>query len=63
MEQFDEFSAQYIYCPDCKEAMPVVKNLLLVLPSGNLYDYRCKACGKSLGSQTNSGREPNPDFR
>jgi len=63
MKQFDEFSAQSLYCPNCKQAVPVRKHLLLILPNGNLYDYRCSNCGKSLGSQTDTGREANPDFR
>ncbi|MCD6539548.1 MAG: hypothetical protein J7K37_02460 [Candidatus Omnitrophica bacterium] len=29
--------------------MPVREVLLLVLPDGNLYDYRCLVCGDSLG--------------
>ena len=28
------------------------ERLLLVLPDGNLYDYRCARCGTSTGSKT-----------
>ncbi len=62
MKQFEEFSAQSLYCPNCKQAVPVVKNIMLILPDGNLYNYICKKCGNSIGSQTDSGKS-NPDFR
>ncbi len=62
MKQFDDFSAQTLYCPNCKQANPVRKHLLLVLPNGNIYDYRCAKCGKSLGTQIDTNSGPNPDF-
>jgi len=51
MRQFKEFSATHLYCPNCKASMPVREVLLLVLPDGNLYDYRCLVCGDSLGTK------------
>ena len=44
-----EFEAYSLYCPKCKQAMPVRKRLLLVLPDGNKYEYLCSACATSLG--------------
>lgn len=44
--------ASSLYCPRCREATPVREALLLVLPDGNLYDYRCARCGTATGSRT-----------
>jgi hypothetical protein len=33
-------------------ATPTRERLLLVLPSGNLYEYLCANCGTSTGSKT-----------
>ena len=51
-EQFQSFQATELYCPQCHEATPTREFLLLVLPEGNLYDYRCVHCGTSTGSRT-----------
>ncbi|MCZ7583781.1 MAG: hypothetical protein M5R36_10830 [Deltaproteobacteria bacterium] len=32
MRQFDEFQASTLFCPRCKQAVPVREVLLLVLP-------------------------------
>lgn len=32
--------------------MPVRSRLLLVLPDGELHEYRCTGCGASLGTKT-----------
>ena len=51
--QYRELSATELYCPKCKQAMPVRERLLLVLPTGqDLYDYACTQCGESLGQKT-----------
>jgi hypothetical protein len=39
---FDEFEAIELYCPKCGRAVPVRKSLLLVLPEGDKYEYRCQ---------------------
>ena len=52
--QFRELSASKLYCPKCKEATPVRERLLLVLPSGDRYDYLCTQCGESVGEKTSS---------
>ncbi|TAL09622.1 MAG: cytoplasmic protein [Nitrospirae bacterium] len=51
-EQFRSFKASALYCPQCRQATPVHERLLLVLPDGNLYEYRCVHCGTSTGSKT-----------
>ena len=50
-EAFESFSASQLYCPKCKQAMPVRERMLLVLSSGELYDYLCSSCGTSLGTR------------
>ena len=50
--QFRSFRASALYCPTCRETTPVRERLLLVLPDGNLYEYRCARCGTSTGSKT-----------
>lgn len=49
---YDSFEASELFCPRCRRATPVRKSLLLVLPSGNKYDYRCSVCGSPVGSKT-----------
>ncbi len=57
--QFDQLQATSLYCPKCKNAMPVIERLLLILPDGELYEYRCKRCGTSLGERKVS-KQPEP---
>jgi hypothetical protein len=49
---YRDFTASELYCPKCRRAMPVREKLLLILPSGELYDFICTGCGSSLGSKT-----------
>jgi len=39
---FGEFEATELYCPKCGKAVPVIKSLLLILPEGDKYEYRCR---------------------
>lgn len=48
---YDEFEASELFCSKCRQAQPVRKHLLLVLPQGNKYDYACSVCGNSVGSK------------
>jgi hypothetical protein len=48
---FEEFDATQLYCPRCREAMPVKKRLLLVLPEGDKYEYLCARCFESVGTK------------
>ena len=50
--QYKDFNASALYCPHCKQAMPVRSRLLLVLPDGELHKYVCQACACSLGTKT-----------
>ena len=53
-ESFGEFEATSLFCPRCRRATPTRKKLLLVLPSGNKYDYTCSVCGLQVGGKTDS---------
>ena len=57
--QYENFEATELFCPRCKQSRPVRKHLLLVLPSGNKYDYRCTACATSVGKKMD---DDNSDF-
>jgi uncharacterized protein YbaR (Trm112 family) len=48
---YDQFEATELYCPKCGRAVPVNKFLLLVLPEGDKYEYRCKFCGTPVGDK------------
>ncbi len=50
--QFSDLVASELYCPRCRQARPVRERLLLVLPTGELYEYRCAECASSLGQRT-----------
>jgi hypothetical protein len=48
---FREFEAQSLFCPRCRRPVAVRKKLLLVLPTGNQYDYVCQDCGAAVGGK------------
>jgi len=48
---FDEFEATELYCPKCGQAVAVRKSLLLILPEGDKYEYRCQNCGTPVGDK------------
>ena len=50
-DQYRDIQATELFCPTCKTAVKVRERLLLVLPTGNLYDYYCTRCGTSLGKR------------
>jgi hypothetical protein len=50
-EQYKDLTATELFCPKCRQATPVREHLLLVLPDGDLYEYRCAYCGTSLGEK------------
>lgn len=50
-DAFGEFEATSLFCPRCRRAVPVRKKLLLVLPTGNKYDYICQQCGTPVGGK------------
>jgi len=51
-ESFQDLEATELYCPNCKRAVPVRKFLLLILPDGDRYEYRCQFCGTTVGDKT-----------
>ena len=53
-EQYGAFRASLLFCPTCRQATPTRERLLLVLPTGNLYEYLCAQCGTSTGSKTDT---------
>jgi len=48
---YGEFEATELYCPKCGKAVPVIKTLLLILPEGDKYEYRCRFCGTTVGDK------------
>jgi hypothetical protein len=48
---YRDFEATELFCPQCKRAAPVRKRLLLILSSGEKYDYTCVFCGTSVGDK------------
>lgn len=50
-DYFDEFEASELFCSRCKRSNPVRRKLLIVLPTGNKYEYLCSVCGNSVGSK------------
>lgn len=57
---YGSFRASLLYCPTCREATPARERLLLVLPSGNMYEYLCAQCGTSTGSKTDKEQSQEP---
>jgi len=54
VDSFGELEASSLFCLRCKQANPVRKKLLLILPSGTKYDYTCSVCGAQVGGKTDS---------
>lgn len=50
-DSFEQLEASLLFCPKCREAMPVRKHLLLILPQGNKFEYLCKRCGSICGDK------------
>ncbi len=48
-QQFEALEASELFCPKCRTARPVRRHLLLVLPTGNTYEYRCAVCATPVG--------------
>ena len=51
MKQFENLEAVSLYCPGCRQAMPVRKRLLLVLLDREIHEYLCARCGTSVGKK------------
>lgn len=48
---YDQFEASALFCSRCRQAVPVRKRMLLVLPDGDKYEYLCAYCSNSLGTK------------
>jgi hypothetical protein len=48
---YQDLEAAELFCPKCKEAVPVRKRMLLVLSDGDKYDYICTVCGEVIGGK------------
>jgi DNA-directed RNA polymerase subunit RPC12/RpoP len=57
-EAFKEFDAIQLYCARCKQAVPVRKRLLLILPEGEKYEYLCAYCAATVGTKINRAEKP-----
>ena len=55
---YKEFDATELYCPKCKQAVPVRKRLLLVLPEGDKYEYLCVYCSETVGTKIDRQDKP-----
>jgi len=56
--QFEELQASVLFCDGCRAPQPVRERLLLVLPDGELREYLCAACGRSVGSRRVTQERP-----
>jgi len=56
---FRDLEASELFCPRCQASRPVRERLLLVLPDGELHEYRCAVCATSLGTRK-TGHGPTP---
>ncbi|MHB8483574.1 MAG: cytoplasmic protein [Nitrospiria bacterium] len=57
-KSFDQLQASLLYCPKCSRAVQIRERLLLVLPDGQLFEYRCVYCGTSIGERTEKNTKP-----
>jgi hypothetical protein len=55
---FEGLHASVLFCNRCHAPRPVRERLLLVLPDGELNEYRCAACGSSVGSRKVTAAAP-----
>ncbi|MFA5119066.1 MAG: hypothetical protein WC695_09545 [Candidatus Omnitrophota bacterium] len=51
MKQYENLQASCLYCDRCGRSMPVRERLLLILPDGYLYEYRCASCANVVGDK------------
>jgi hypothetical protein len=55
-DAFEQLEASLLFCPKCREARPVRKRLLLILPEGNKFDYLCARCSSICGDKIEPDR-------
>lgn len=54
---FKDLDATELYCSKCKQAVPVRKRLLIVLPDGDKYEYLCAFCSETVGTKMDKNGE------
>jgi len=57
-DMYREFDATELYCPRCRQAVPVRKRLLLVLPEGDKFEYLCAFCSATVGTKLDRQAKP-----
>ena len=57
-QAYQDFDATQLYCSKCKQAVPVRKRLLLVLPEGDKYEYLCAYCSGTVGTKIDRDKKP-----
>lgn len=57
-DSFKQLEASLLYCPKCRQAMPVRKKLLLILPEGEKYEYLCVQCASTCGTKIEQEDHP-----
>jgi hypothetical protein len=57
-EAYEQLEASMLFCPRCREATPVRKRLLLVLPEGDKFEYLCSRCSSVCGDKIEPPPEP-----
>lgn len=55
---YKEFDATELFCPKCKQSVPVRKRLLLILPEGDKYEYLCAYCSETVGTKIDKQDKP-----
>ncbi len=50
-DSYDQLEASLLYCPKCRQAVPLRKRLLIILPQGDKYEYTCVHCGSICGDK------------
>jgi len=56
--QFAKLRASELFCPTCRQAMPVRERLLLLLLDGEIHEFLCMRCNSSLGTRRVSNTQP-----
>jgi hypothetical protein len=54
-DSYGSLEASLLHCPQCRQAMPVRKRLLLVLREGDKHEYVCQRCGTPCASKIEKG--------
>ena len=50
-EQYKDFDATELFCPQCRRAVRCESGSSSSLPHGDKYDYTCVFCGTSVGDK------------